>query len=169
MDKYFINLLHYGREGTSLVCLSFIQCHWCHLSILTSSSPTPLSSVWDLISSCRPSAENQYGCFLWITHADAAHGDDGEGAQDSRCAHDPGETQEEDHTQDVLHAGQVDADESSHLGHLGGWGGGLKRDTHIYINTYIQVSRRWGSTGETDETVKTQPSCDLWSPSCTKS
>lgn len=54
-----------------------------------------------------------------MTHTDAAHGDDGEGSQDSCGADDPGETQKEDHTQDVLHAGQVNSDEGSHLGDLG--------------------------------------------------
>lgn len=53
-----------------------------------------------------------------MTHADAAHGNDGEGFQDSRCANDPVETQKEDYAQDVLHAGQVNSNKSSHLGDL---------------------------------------------------
>lgn len=54
----------------------------------------------------------------WMTHADAAHGNDGEGFQDSCCANDPVETQKEDYAQDVLHAGQVNSNKSSHLGDL---------------------------------------------------
>lgn len=61
-----------------------------------------------------------FNCWIFLkTHTDAAHGDDGEGSQDSRCANDPGEAQKENHTQDVLHAGQVNSNEGSHLGDLG--------------------------------------------------
>lgn len=50
-----------------------------------------------------------------MTHTDAAHGDNGEGSQDSSCANNPAETQKQNDTQDVLHAGQVYSDESAHL------------------------------------------------------
>lgn len=53
-----------------------------------------------------------------VTHANAAHGHDGEGSEDSRRSDNPGETQEKDHTQNVLQAGQVHPDERSHLGYL---------------------------------------------------
>lgn len=54
------------------------------------------------------------------THADAAHGDDEEGLQDAGRPHDPGQPQEEDHAEDVLQAGQVDADEGAHARALRG-------------------------------------------------
>lgn len=50
-----------------------------------------------------------------MTHTDAAHGDNGEGPQDSSRANNPAETQKQNDTQDVLHAGQVYADECAHL------------------------------------------------------
>lgn len=50
-----------------------------------------------------------------MTHTDAAHGDDGKGAQDSCSSNDPSEAQEENDTQNVLHAGQVNSNKGSHL------------------------------------------------------
>lgn len=68
-----------------------------------------------------------------MTHTDAAHGDDGEGSQDSCRADDPGETQEEDDTQDVLHAGQVHPDERPHL-----WD--LRVDRHTNTCTRVKIT-----------------------------
>lgn len=53
-----------------------------------------------------------------VTHTDATHEDNGEGLQDACCANDPGKAQKENHTQDVLHARQINSNERSHLGHL---------------------------------------------------
>lgn len=78
-----------------------------------------------------------------MTHADAAHGNDGEGFQDSCCADDPVETQKEDYAQDVLHAGQVNSNKSSHLGDL--WMG-KQKDTRQQV-TINRVDNGKGRRG----------------------
>jgi len=50
-----------------------------------------------------------------MTHRGAAHEDDDEGLNDPADAHHPGHPEEQNHTQDVLQAGQVDADKRAHL------------------------------------------------------
>lgn len=75
-----------------------------------------------------------------ITYTHAAHGDNGKSAQDSCRTDDPRETQEEDDTQDVLHAGQVHPNECSHLGALG-----MDKDTY---------SHRWDT--RRDVSIETQ-------------
>lgn len=72
-----------------------------------------------------------------MTHTDAAHGDNGEGSQDSCSTNNPVETQKENHTQDVLHAGQVNSNESSHLGDL--WVG---EHTHTHATGENQQGRQ---------------------------
>lgn len=89
-------------------------------------SDQPSDSVLDLSVSLlhfrfyrvKPWAGNKNEVTLSITHTDAAHGDDGKRSQDSCCANNPGETQKENHTKNVLHAGQVNPNEGSHLGYL---------------------------------------------------
>lgn len=49
------------------------------------------------------------------TYTRAAHGHYDKGLQDSRRSHDPCHSQEENHSQDILQAGQVDADKRPHL------------------------------------------------------
>lgn len=49
-----------------------------------------------------------------LTHAGATHEHDEEGLQNASHAYNPGQAQEEDHTKNVLQAGQVDADEGAH-------------------------------------------------------
>lgn len=51
----------------------------------------------------------------FLTYTGATQADYGQRLQDSRSAHNPGETEEEDDAQDVLQAGQVDAHEGPHL------------------------------------------------------
>lgn len=49
------------------------------------------------------------------THARTAHKDDSKGLHDSGGTHYPREPQEQNHTQNVLHAGQEHAYECAHL------------------------------------------------------
>lgn len=53
-----------------------------------------------------------------MTHAAAADEDDTEPLQDPSASHDPRQTQEQDHPEDVLQAGQIDAHEGPHLRRL---------------------------------------------------
>lgn len=93
-----------------------------------------LHSVWPTLPLALCQCVQSYS---QTTHADAAHGDDGERAQNSGCSNDPGETQKENHAKDVLHAGQVNSDRSSHLGDL--WVG---KCTHRYCFT-LGAIKRW--------------------------
>lgn len=52
---------------------------------------------------------------FFFTYTGATQADYGQRLQDSRGAHNPCETEEEDDAQDVLQAGQVDAHEGPHL------------------------------------------------------
>lgn len=49
------------------------------------------------------------------THTRTAHKDDSKGLQDSRGTHYPREPQEQNHTQNVLHAGQEHSYKCAHL------------------------------------------------------
>lgn len=54
------------------------------------------------------------------THSGAAHEDDDEGPDDAPDPHQPGHPEEEDHAEDVLNAGHVDAHQSAELRGLQG-------------------------------------------------
>ncbi len=49
------------------------------------------------------------------THTGAAQADDGQGLQDAGSADNPGETQKQDDTQNILKTGEVDTHEGPHL------------------------------------------------------
>lgn len=63
------------------------------------------------------------------THTYTAHGDDCKGPEDSCCTNDPGETQKKNHAQDVLHAGQINSNEGSHL-----WDLRMSKHTHMFTD-----------------------------------
>ena len=52
------------------------------------------------------------------TNTGAAHEDDQEGLHDAGHPHDPRQSQEQDDTEDVLQARQVDSHQSAHVGRL---------------------------------------------------
>lgn len=52
------------------------------------------------------------------THCGTAHEDDDESPNDTSNSHQPGHPEEEDHSEDVLDARQIDAHQSAELGGL---------------------------------------------------
>lgn len=65
------------------------------------------------------------------THAGTAHGNNEEGLQDTGGPHDPRQPQEENHTQDVLQAGQVHTDEGAHAR-------SLEESTHLWLRSEVR-------------------------------
>lgn len=80
------------------------------------------------------------------THTGAAHGHDEQRLQNASCTHDPGQAQEEDHTQDVLKARQVDANEGAHA-----WA--LRRETQVGCAQREQLHHGAGVQGPTGITL----------------
>ena len=78
---------------------------------------SPQLSTWSGFwnpATTAPKAEALHPGTALVTHTGATHEHNEDGLQDAGYAHNPRQTQEEDHAENVLQAGQVDADEGAH-------------------------------------------------------
>lgn len=75
-------------------------------------------SAAPLFSSCRPPSSLDIPGYTYHT---ATAQDDNESTDGAGRSHDPGQSNEEDHTEDILDAGQKDTDQGAHPGRLLRW------------------------------------------------